>query len=444
MGGEKKDSPLSLAAEGGRSLACAHAVSARFRPADAPLPVAVQGLVLAILFASGLIDLSRSIPLGPVTSQALLTLIYFVAGLVLLLLTPVRRTPVPWNTLPLVLFWFWAASSLAWTPDLRGGIQNIVVVGAMLVVLLLVEATTANNIAFAFWLEKHLFRSQLLAVSIYAASVAWFGPTTNEIFAARSFALFALLGVAHNLARWRYGARSGLAWAVAITLLIGIGQSRLALGIAIVLFPLAQIPTRKATRTLKMVLVLGAVCAASYWGFLYSEGLQQRFLSGDVSLKLGPVTINGSGRTAFWRVTTESFQESPLVGKGAGSAEALIESFFPESGHPHSDYLRVAHDYGLVGLTLWLAALLSIFIALWRSWRQADRCDRNIARLQLTAMLSLVAFALEMTMENAMVYVFVAAPFGLIAGAAFGLRGRVAGIRRAQRLRTLVGQGSPL
>jgi O-antigen ligase len=408
-------------------------------PAKEPLSAAVRALVVLVLFTSGLIDLSRSIPLGPVTSQAVLTMIYFGAGLFLLVLTPVRGTPVPWKTLPLVVFWLWAAASLAWTPDLRGGVQNVVVVGAMLVALLLSEATTANDPGFAFWLERQLFSSQLLAVFVYAASVAWFGPTTNDLFAARSFALFALLGVAQSLARWRYGARSGLAWAVAITFLIGVGQSRLALGIAIVLFPLAQLPTRNFSRAIKTVIVAVAVCAASYWGFLASEGLQQRFLSGDVSLKIGPITINGSGRTAFWRVTMQSFEESPIVGKGAGSAEALIESFFPESGHPHSDYLRVAHDYGIVGITLWAMGLSVVLVTLWRCWRQADRYGQNVARLQLTAMLSLVAFVLEMSMENAMVYVFVAAPFGLIAGSALGLRGvssRHARVRPACTRRT--------
>jgi O-antigen ligase len=412
-------------------VASAHLATSRFLANEAPLPVAVKGLAVAILFASGLIDLSRSIPLGPVTSQAILPMIYFGAGLLLLVLTPVRGTPVPKQMLPLVVFWLWAAASLSWTSDLRGGIQNVVVVGAMLVALLLSEVTAENDPGFAFWLERQLFRSQLLAVTVYAVSVAWFGPTTNEVFAARSFALFALLGVAHNLARWRYGAPSGLAWAVAITLLIGIGQSRLALGIAIVLFPLAQLPTRNASRAAKMVIVCAAVCAASYWGFLYSDGLQQRFLSGDVSLKIGPVTINGSGRTAFWRVATQSFEEAPIFGKGAGSAEALIESFFPESGHPHSDYIRVAHDYGVVGLTLWISSLFVLLVVLWRSWRQADLYDHRIARLQLTAMLALVAFALEMSMENAMVYVFVAAPFGLVAGSALGLQGVIARLKRA-------------
>jgi O-antigen ligase len=183
-----------------------------------------------------------------------------------------------------------------------------------------------------------------------------------------------------------------------------------------------------------MLIVGAGVCAASYWGFLYSDGLQQRFLSGDVSLKLGPVTINGSGRTAFWRVTTQSFEESPIFGKGAGSAEALIESFYPESGHPHSDYLRVAHDYGVVGLVLWATALFVLLAVLWRSWRQSDRYDQNVARLQVTAMLSLIAFALEMSMENAMVYVFVAVPFGLVAGSALGFRRLAVGSSRAKRV----------
>ncbi len=89
-------------------------------------------------------------------------------------------------------------------------------------------------------------------------------------------------------------------------------------------------------------------------------------------------------------------------------------------GHPHNDYLRIAHDYGIVGIVIWVTAIGTLLFALWRRWNRADRLASGTARLQLTALLSLVAFSLEMTVENALVYVFVTAPLGLIVGAAFG------------------------
>jgi O-antigen ligase len=398
------------------------ALPRRLSPLASPLRVAVQGLALIILFASGLVDLARAIPSGPVTSQAVLTAFYFCGGAFLLLLIPGRTHPITLRFLPLLIFWLWAATSLAWTPALREGVQNVLVIGTMLVAFLLSDAIGITEPSFAFWLERQLFRSEILAAAVYGLSVLWFGVGTDEVFGARSFGLFALFGVAHGLSRWRYGSRAGLVWAMGITLLIGLSESRLSTGIAVILFPLSQLPTHRFFQTFKAFAALCLVAACSYSAFLYSDTLQVRFFSGDASLRIGDIAINGSGRAALWRVTIQSIDESPILGKGAGSAEALINSQFSELGHPHSDYLRIVHDYGAVGAVIWAVAILALLVALWRRWRFFDLRDRGRARLHLTALLSLLAFMLEMTVENGLVYIYVTAPLGLIVGSAFGTR----------------------
>jgi O-antigen ligase len=393
----------------------------RYVPSASPLLVAIQGLALTILFTSGLVDLARAVPMGPVTSQAVLTALYFCGSAFLLALVPGRSHPVTPRSLPLLAFWLWAATSLAWTPAFSNGVQNVLVIGTMLVTFLLAEAIGTSEPSFAFWLERQVFRSSLLAVAVYGVSVVWFGVGTNEVFSARNFGLFALFGVAHGLSRWRYGSYLGLLYAIAITLLIGVSESRLALGIAVVLFPLAQIPTHRLLQAVRMLTVFCVVAACSYAGFFYSEALQQRFLSGDVSIRIGSIAINGSGRAAFWRFTMQSIQDSPILGKGAGAAGALIDSVFPGLAHPHNDYLRIVHDYGALGAGIWAVAILVLLAALWQRWRWFDVRDRVKARLHLTAILSLIAFTLEMTAENALVYLYVTAPLGLIVGSALGI-----------------------
>ena len=171
-----------------------------------------------------------------------------------------------------------------------------------------------------------------------------------------------------------------------------------------------------------MCSVMIAVCLTSYEALLYSDSLRNRFLTGDMSLKLGDWAINVSGRLAFWRVITESFKESPILGKGAGSAQAVIDVAFTGIQHPHNDYLRILHDYGLLGMALWIVAISTLLLSLWRLWRLADRLALPQARLYLSGLLTLVAFALEMTADNVIVYAFVVAPLGLVLGSALGLR----------------------
>jgi O-antigen ligase len=412
---------FSLADNGNPESAASRLRVDYLSPLGLPLRAALQGVAVLILFTSGFVDLPRAVRLGPVTGQAVLTVIYFLLGILFLALTPSKGVRARFTLLPLFCFLVWAVASLAWTPVPESGAQNILVIGAMLVLLLVAEAASSSDPQFAFWLEKQFSRGVLLAVLPYAAAAIWFGAGTDDLFSARCFGLFALFGVAQQLARWRYGARSGLVWATAITVLIGVSQSRLALGIAVLLFPVAQLPTRRAVRALKMLAVLLVALAASASAFFYFDSLRNRFLSGDVSLRLGSIAINGSGRTAFWRATLGSWQESLIVGKGAGSAEGLIDSNWSGIEHPHCDYLRIGHDYGLVGLTAWLVGVGALLVALRRSWLRAERLGKGLARVQLTAFLALISYALQMTMENALVYIFLGAPLGLLVGCALGL-----------------------
>jgi O-antigen ligase len=287
--------------------------------------------------------------------------------------------------------------------------------------LLLGEKVASQDPGFAFWLDRRLKWSVVSAVAIYAVSLAAFGLGSDNIVSARNFGLFALFGVAQQLGAWRYGSKVGLWIALAIAAMIAASESRLALGIAVALFPLAQIPTRRWTGLIKMAAVMAGVAVLSYALFINFEALQQRFLTGDVSLRVGSIGINGSGRSAFWKLTVDSIQDNLAIGQGAGSAEGLIESVYAEIRHPHNDYLRVLHDYGVVGLTMWAVGLLAIVAALWSHWRKLDPWPRH-GRIQLTALLMLLAFWMEMTAENAIVYVYVTAPLGLIVGAALGVQ----------------------
>ena len=129
-------------------------------PMASPLLLAIQGLALTILFTSGLVDLARAVPMGPVTSQAVLTVLYFCGSAFLLVLIPGRNHPVAPRSLPLLIFWLWAATSLAWTPAFSNGVQNVLVIGTMLVTFLLAEAIGTSEPTFALWLESNSFAAR--------------------------------------------------------------------------------------------------------------------------------------------------------------------------------------------------------------------------------------------------------------------------------------------
>jgi O-antigen ligase len=378
---------------------------------------AIRLLTGAVLFTSGFVDMTGQVRFGSFSGQAVLTVAYFVAGCFLYLLIRGPGRGVSKRLLPLTVFALLAGTSLAWTTSPSNGIQNVVAISTFVLMLHIGGTAASADPGFRLWINRRLSWMIAVGVSAYAVSLLIFGPGNDSIIGARSFGMFALFAVSQQLAKWRYAGRLSFIGAIIITALIGASESRLALGVAIVLFPLAQMPTWRFTRTLRMAAVLLIALGLSYGGLLYFDSLRERFSSGDVSLRIGTFVINGSGRSAFWRVTSESIDSAVVLGHGAGSAEGLIEALYVTIRHPHSDYLRIFHDYGALGLTFWSGGMGIVLVWLWKNWKSWDVRSPRIARLHLNALLSTIAFALMMIADNPVVYLFMVAPLGLIVGA---------------------------
>ena len=386
-----------------------------------PFPSVAEMLAATVILISSAVDLPSSLRDSGVSVQGVLTVIYFLISLLSLIGVPAVRHLLEGKNVPFVLFFLWGSTSLIWTPAFMSGIQNLLVIGTFLIVAVTAEAVTRTEPRFAIAVDKWTSVGVLSGSLAYAASMILYGPGTSELIGARAFSLFVLFGVAQQLARWRSGKRSGLVGALVLTALIIMSHSRMAFGIAVVLFPLSQLPVRRPSKLIKMALVAVIMLAAAYFSVMQYDALRDRFFKGDVSLSIGAITINGSGRTAFWRTAVNSFMEAPITGKGAGAAQDLIESIYTSISHPHNDYVRVAHDYGLIGVCLWLATMGTWLVYLFRAWLWCERMGSKIgATLQLSALLAFVSFLMQMTAENTLIYLFITAPLALIVGSAAG------------------------
>jgi O-antigen ligase len=91
-------------------------------------------------------------------------------------------------------------------------------------------------------------------------------------------------------------------------------------------------------------------------------------------------------------------------------------------GHPHNDYLRLWHDFGVVGLLLFLGAVGGWLVILFRNWYHAERSRVYSGQLFLAGALGLLGVLLAMVTDNVIVYVFVMGPLGVLVGAGLGLR----------------------
>lgn len=374
--------------------------------------------LIGILLLSGLVDIPANIHLGAVSASGVLTVLTAV-GLAALLAS--RRAaswrgfrslwPFSWLLLLSLIQFFRHGPSLQ-------AYQTICLLW-IFVGLLVMLSTGEYDPQEARQFERTLLFATGVAASIYALSLLVDGLGTEAVIGPRSFAAYALPGLALLLGRWATGSRLSFWLAVGLTLLIALSLSRTGLVVAILLFPLSRL--RSLTRRDAVRLALAAACSILVLYFLVTRlpALSSRFL-GDSTLKeyvIGDAELEMSGRAAFWATTLDSYAQSPWFGNGPGSANNLIDEVFPDiAGHPHNEYLRWLHDSGVVGLGLLLSGLAQLLIRCRNGYQLAARKASTLSGLHLGAFLALVAILLTGITDNTFSYLYVMAPLGVILG----------------------------
>lgn len=380
-------------------------------------------VIVGVTFLSSIVDLPRHVHLGPATGLAAAT----VLGGTLVWMTWSLRPAIPRAAAraiaPMLAFLAWATISMLWAPLSLEGAQNLAVLLTFAGSVLLSARQVNRDPLYHRRLRRAFEVATLASCGLYAGSVVLDGLGSYLFTAPRSFALFALVCMSWYLAEWRSGRAMALPKALLILLLIGASLSRLALGAAVALFCLCQMDLRRPRDIMRLAASLVIVLALAATIFETVAPLRERFLTGDTSMEVAGFAINASGRTAIWAVTLRSAAESPWIGKGVGSAEQVVVSHFQTIGHPHSDYLRILHDTGCIGLLLWSAGYLVLLFATYRAWKRGCAAGHPDRQLHQAAFLVAVAIALGMATDNVMVYSFAMAPFGIVLGASLGRAG---------------------
>lgn len=410
----------------------------------------VYNNVLSVtLLLCGLTDFIRKFNVGGITALGLLTIV-LALGSWCCVFTRYHKLPkIVLVASGLVLFiicavlnWLWYYASL----PAMNVIQNLSVYLAFPGMILLSIIQSYRILVIPEYISKTLPIAIKISVCLYALSVLIYRPGTGLIMAARSFALFAIVGCAWFMASWRYGLPGGWKWLALTILTIAFSFSRSALIIVILLFPISQFSCKTLKGWLRMGLTIAIIIIVSYLAFTYVEPIRSRFTDTGDNATVGGVQINTSGRNAAWPIAYASAWESPWIGKGPGSVgTVLVKSVGSAFSHPHNDYLRIFHDYGLIGLTLWLMGYGQLMSKTWQNWQWAERNDRDSVHIHLAAVLSLIGIALAMITDNVIVYIFVMAPLGILVGASLGSGNRrQKEIKSAQRIAILSNSSAQL
>jgi O-antigen ligase len=198
-------------------------------------------------------------------------------------------------------------------------------------------------------------------------------------------------------------------------------------GVLLLLFELRYAPrqfVRRAALLVPVALAMGLLVTSV-------PALNQRFFTAEFNVvEIGGIPVSTSGRSNVWPAVIASAQRHPIIGQGWGSSQQVTASLWgaAEIGHPHNDYLRVWHDAGWIGLTLFALALgipaRSLFLGARTHLR--TRQSPPHGAMALAGLLALSGILLAAITDNAIVYPFVMSPLGILIGVG------IAAVRRTQ------------
>ena len=241
-----------------------------------------------------------------------------------------------------------------------------------------------------------------------------YGPNNEAIYGARSIAGSLLPAIVAAIASIAVLKRSR--WPLVLMFLaLGLSLSRSALAIALIMLMTFAFRGKKGAALLKSVLFSGGLLVGVILLYTYYEPFRNRFEQGD-GYEVGGFTLGSSGRTNLWGATYEHWLQSPWVGFGAGSSEVLTMQRFNIT-HPHSDYLRLLHDYGILGLALFVVAVVGMGYAAWKRYRASRGVDQAI---HLAALLGVLQLLLFMVANNPIVNVFFMLALAVVLGVSIG------------------------
>lgn len=379
-----------------------------------------RSLAITAILLSGTVDLFTNVRAGSVSGLGALTIGYTAAAWLFWMTNSTQSARIYGRVVPFCMLVGLGVLSFAWYKPTIPGVQSLLAVAAFIGLLLLTASSTANDPTFPSKVGRALGIASVVAVCTYILRLLFEGGAMQGA-GPRTFSLFALVVIAWYVAGWTAYSKRDFWPAIVMLAVVAVSLSRTALFVGTALIPAARLRLQSLGGWVRLIVWSGLAIAVLFAAVSFVGPLRQRFFTGDTSLQVFGLHINTEGRLDLWKLTIDSYRQSPVLGRGVGSSQVVINAVYPGLDHPHNDYLRLLHDFGPAGLLCWLIGYAALFIESWRAWTRSQAERPADARVHLAALLALIAVALSMVTDNPTTYIFVMAPLGVIVGASVGL-----------------------
>lgn len=400
--------------------------------ATAGLMASSSGLLFMAIWTSASVGGARrlfSFQVGSntITLSGCLTFLLFFGTVIFL----GRHSKVCWKLLYknyrfFLLFSGFLAVRVLDAPDKWVAVKELALMTTPLAIGLVGEIALLRGLR-AGWIETQLLLAPCVVVAMLVyqslvGAVAYDDYGLLSTIGKGPIALFALPIFALALSHWRYTTgRQWPRWAIVLSLgLILLTVERMASAVAVLVLLPARYVKFNAQFARNAAVTIVAGCAAALLLFQVPI-VKNRFLESkeNPTFSQQDEIINTSGRAETWYLTAMHAAERPIWGHGTGAAEVFLAETNSILDHPHNEYLRVYHDLGVVGLTLFLAAWFGRLLTHFRRWR-AFEATPDVAQPQMAATLAALAFVFLFLTDNVLVATFVQIPAFLLFAIADG------------------------
>ncbi|MBE9031297.1 O-antigen ligase family protein [filamentous cyanobacterium LEGE 11480] len=385
-------------------------------------------ILSGILIVCGMTDVIRQVGVGSLTLQGVWTILLGISTFILVIV----RHRIPSMSMMAIGFVLFLGigvisvqiNSSTSTMGLREQAQNLLVYAAFAGSIFLSAGEAYRDpVNPPAYLTKGFLWATQIAMGLYGLSLIQEGPGGSAVMSARSFAIFGIIAMSWLLANARnHSLPKAQLYAIGLLIMIAFSFSRTATIIGLLLYPLSQIKPNSGRSWFRMSLWIGLITLIAYLTFTYVTPIRDRFTSVGDGSSIGGIKVNTSGRSTLWESATASADEAPIFGKGPGSVSIPVQAVNSEAaGHPHNDYLRIRHDFGWVGLGIWMTSYTMLLIQCTRYWIWSVKRDPVTQHVHQACILAMIATLIMMLTDNIIVYQFAMVPLGILIGNSLGL-----------------------
>ena len=396
-------------------------------PFDKTQMIALTGpeMFWVLTFATGLLAFSAPLPIDLMALRLLVIMILCCIGFGV-----VQNKPI-WS-LPLrlyVVYLIWLVIGLFYSPSISYGIRVILKYSYPLIFCLFASAAV-DNLPTA--MKASLAARWVGMISICFVFIPFIKPFIPGVFwygTARAINYISMMTLSIALFFFTDQKKKNLFLSIFFLLpcfLWVLRTSIMGSGVAIMAFALIRWRV-KSLPVIAFVFIMGVVAV-----FTIPSLKQKMFFDNNQNVtieqfqegKLSRKDIRTNAREAMWEdLENRFFKPHPLIGSGTGTVQNYMYNHFVFGGLtvPHSDFIQMKCDNGLIGLVLYCAISILIFLHCFKIYWSTD--DNRLKLFAITAGASMLGVFATLYSDNSVNYSMatLAMPYGFY-GMTLGLK----------------------